>query len=54
MQRALGLETTKVVAGFKQHGVKEQGRDREAFQPSLGQIPFPGSLASCTKHSQCC
>ncbi|XP_023781517.1 dual specificity protein phosphatase 4 [Cyanistes caeruleus] len=28
MQRALGLEATKIMAGFKQPGVKEQGWDR--------------------------
>lgn len=47
MWRATGLEATKIVAGFKQPGVKEQGWDREALQPSLEQIPFLGSLASC-------
>lgn len=39
MHRALGLEATKIVAGFKQPDVKEQGWDREALWLSLGQIP---------------
>lgn len=39
MHRALGLEATKIMAGFKQPGVKEQGWDREVLRLSLGQIP---------------
>lgn len=35
---------------YLQPGVKEQGWEREALRPRLGQIPFPGSISPCTKH----